>query len=267
MNRMQSLIPDWWAVEAMIASQNHVYQVALRTHYEETGVIGICDYSDTGANPSYQIEFLALNPEPQLVIDTVRAYPREANQKYVLKVFHAEPSDPELKEKYLDRGYVFRHAGLFLALNLPVIVRTRWPNIYRIKTKDQLDFANTDLAAEGQHISESLLDDPFVHTFYVDQDGHTVGWAQLVTIYPGVGCLHQLFTMSAFRRQGIGNALMEHIHGEAMTQGLTHIVLNPTDISMRIFRRQGYQPAAYFSAFEPREQIDLSKQETLKKPT
>jgi hypothetical protein len=60
---------------------------------------------------------------------------------------------------------------------------------------------------------------------------------------------------------------MEHIHGEAMTQGLTHIVLNPTDISMRIFRRQGYQPAAYFSAFEPREQIDLSKQETLKKPT
>ncbi len=39
-------LENWWAVQAMIASYNHVYQVVYNTAYVTRGIIGVSIYGD-----------------------------------------------------------------------------------------------------------------------------------------------------------------------------------------------------------------------------
>jgi hypothetical protein len=68
------VLEHWWAVEALIASYNHVYQVTHNTRYEELGPIGISIYGDAPI-ASFQYELLALSPDTKSVIDAIRDYP------------------------------------------------------------------------------------------------------------------------------------------------------------------------------------------------
>jgi len=111
-------IKDWWAVEAMIASYNHSYRVAYKTSYEVAGPIGITQYGNTHIVP-YQYEFLALSQNPRAVTETIRNYPLREEDKFILNVFHASPSVPDLKAKYISLGYDFIRTGPILGRDLP----------------------------------------------------------------------------------------------------------------------------------------------------
>ena len=111
-------IKEWWAVEAMIASFNYAYQVAYKTIYEEAGPIGVTKYGNTHIAP-YQYEFLALSPNPRVVTEAIHNYPLREQDRFILNVFHASPSDPELKAKYISLGYDFIRTGPILGRDLP----------------------------------------------------------------------------------------------------------------------------------------------------
>src|SRR5512141_1682 len=95
----RSDIENWWAVEAMIASYNHVYQVIYKTTYEEHGPIGVSIY-DNAPIASFHYEFLALSADPQAVLNAVLEYPLPEDRRYVIDVFHPVPSDQNLKDTY-----------------------------------------------------------------------------------------------------------------------------------------------------------------------
>ncbi|MGC8857463.1 MAG: hypothetical protein ACP5QU_11785 [Anaerolineae bacterium] len=80
-------MPNWWAIEAMITSYNHVYQVVYHTRYEDCGLFGVSIYGTPPLLPTLY-EFLALNTDPQAVIEAIRSYAPPARE-YVLDVFHA----------------------------------------------------------------------------------------------------------------------------------------------------------------------------------
>ena len=84
-------IVNWWAVEAMIASYNHVYHVIYNTSYEEHGAIGVSIYDNTPI-ASFHYEFLALSPDLQAVTDALRAYPIPEGKQHIINIFHATPS-------------------------------------------------------------------------------------------------------------------------------------------------------------------------------
>jgi ribosomal protein S18 acetylase RimI-like enzyme len=82
-------------------------------------------------------------------------------------------------------------------------------------------------------------------------DGEAAGWLQLVTLYPGVGYINQLYVMQAYRRQRLGTALVQQAQIQAQELGLKYMVLVPSEMAMPIYRRLGYRPLLYFSAFRP----------------
>jgi GNAT superfamily N-acetyltransferase len=242
-------IKDWWAVEAMIASYTYAYQIAYKTTYEEAGPIGVTKYGNSHIAP-YQIEFLALNPNPRVVTEAILNYPMSEDDKFILNVFHASPTVPELKAKYISLGYDFIRTGPILGRDLPPKQqRNNVSKIHKADTVHKAEFANESLTNEGERIPLDSLGDPNVHNFYAEVSGHAVGWVQMITVYPNVGYIQHLYTMSMYRGLRIGSALMERAQIEAVQLGLQNMILVPSDMALGLAIRLGYRPLAYFTAF------------------
>jgi len=242
-------IQDWWAVEAMIASYNYAYQVAYKTTYEEAGPIGVTKYGNTHIAP-FQYEFQALSQNPRVVTEAIRTYPMREEDRLILNVFHASPSVPELKAKYISLGYDFVRTGPILGRDLPPTRQLNdTTNIQKADTIRKAEFANENLTNEGERIPLDSIGDENVHNFYAEVSGRAVGWIQMVTIYPNVGYLHHAYTMEMYRGLRIGSALIERAQIEAVQLGLQNMVTVPSDMALGVAVRLGYRPLAYFTAF------------------
>jgi ribosomal protein S18 acetylase RimI-like enzyme len=253
LNFMSNPRPDiehWWAVEAMIASYNHVYQVIYKTKYEVHGPIGISIY-DGAPIASFHYEFLALSADSRAVMDAVREYPVPDEKEYVIDVFHPTPSGQNLKEHYSKVGHEFVRTGPILGLDLPAKVSTIPANVHKATTIQQAEIANNNLTTEGERIHVQTLRDKHIHSFFVKVDGEAVGWVQLVTVYPGVGYINQLYVLEEFRKQKLGTMLVQRAQAQAVELGLKRMVLIPSDMAMHLYRRLGYRPLLYFTAFRP----------------
>ena len=243
-------IENWWAAEAMIASYNHVYKVTHRTEYKVIGPIGVSIY-DGAPIASFQYEFLALSADTQSVMDAVLAYPIPDDKHYIIDVFHPSPSDRRLKNLLAKYALEFIRTGPILGLELPARALTIPANVHKVSTIQEAETANHNLTAEGERIYIQTLRDKHIHTFYVEHEGEAVGWLQLVTKYPKVGYINQLHVLKNHRKRRLGSALVQSAHAYAVELGLKQMVVIPSDQAMHLFRRFGYRPLLYFSAFQP----------------
>ena len=251
MTNTRSDIENWWAVEAMIASYNHVYQVIYKTRYEEHGAIGVSIYENTPIAASHY-EFLALSPNLQAVTDALNAYPIPDGKQYIVNIFHPTPADHNLKRHFTKQGLEFIRTGPILGFDLPLHVSTIPLNVHKAKTLQHTEAANNSLTAEGERIHVETLRDKNIHSFFVKEAGQAVGWVQLVTKYSGVGYINQLYVMKEFRKHKLATTLMHAAHSEALKVGIKKMVVIPSDMSMHLFRRMGYRPLLFFSAFRPK---------------
>jgi ribosomal protein S18 acetylase RimI-like enzyme len=243
-------IQHWWAVDAMIASYNHVYEVTYKTKYEVRGPIGVSIY-DGAPIASFHYEFLALSADPAAVMDAVFSYPIREDKQYIIDVFHADPSSTMTKQHYLRYDHEFVRTGPILGRTLPGRINTIPVTIHKAATIKQAETANNFLTAEGERIHVQTLRDKHIHSFYVSVDGEAVGWVQLVTIYPEVGYINQVYVLEAYRRRKLGTALIQQAQIQATELGLKHMVLIPSEMAIPLYRRLGYRPLLYFSAFRP----------------
>jgi len=252
---MSSTRPDienWWAVEAMIASYNHVYNVVYNTRYEVRGPIGVSDYEGAPI-ASFHYEFHALSADSQAVMDAVQDYAIPDGKKHVINVFHPVPSDPTLKDYYITKhNYDFVRTGPILGLDVPLKVSTIPLNVHKAKTLQHTEAANNSLTAEGERIHIQTLGNKHIHNFFVKEDGQAVGWIQLVTAYPNVGYINQLYVLEEFRQRKFATTLVNAAQSEAIRLGIKKMVTIPSDKAMHLFRRMGYRPLLYFSAFRPK---------------
>ena len=242
-----------WAVETMITSYNHVYQVVFKTNYHNMGVISVSDYKDAPI-ASFQLEFLAMQDDPKKVVRAIKKY-KVKGRKYVLNVFHEMPSARTIKEKYAEYGLDFIRTGPILGIDIPVPVHGDVSRIQKITTMEQLDEANNQLKAEGESIPVETLSDPHIHNFVAEWKGKVVGWTQLVTAFPGSGYIHQLYTLKDFRNNRIGTSLMVRAHFECAELGIQRMALVSSDMALGLYRRLGYRPLVYFTAFRPKEDV------------
>jgi GNAT superfamily N-acetyltransferase len=240
-----------WIVEAMVRSYNHVYQVVHDTTYRELGAVGASDY---GKAPiaSFQVEFLALDDDPKKVVRAIRKYDLDG-RRYVLDVFHDMPSAGAIKKRYARYGYEFGRTGPILGLDLPGPVLGGAAEVRKVENTEQLDLANEQLAVENESIPAKSLSDPFIHNFVAEWNGRISGWAQLVTVSPGVGYINQLYTLMDYRNNRIGSSLVTHVHSECTSMGIPRMALVSSDMALGLYRRFGYRPLAYFTVFRPAE--------------
>lgn len=251
---MTSIRPDitnWWAVEAMIASYNHVYQVIYKTSYEEHGAIGVSVYTNAPV-AAFHYEFLALSPNLQAVSDALDTYPIPDGKKYIVNLFHPAPAAPELKEHFTRLGMEFIRTGPILGYDLPLNVTTIPLNVHKAKTLQHTEAANNSLTAEGERIHLETLRDKHIHNFYIKDEGQVAGWVQLVTKYPGVGYINQIHVLEPFRKRRLATTLINAAHSEALKLGIRKMVAIPSNMSLHLFRRMGYRPLLFFSAFRPK---------------
>ena len=244
-------IANWWAVEAMIASYNYVYQVVYKTSYEEHGAIGVSVYDNTPI-ASFHYEFLALSPDLNAVTDALHAYPIPEGKQYIINIFHPTPADPALKGHFTKLGMEFIRTGPILGFDLPLHVSTIPLNVHKAKTLQHTEAANNSLTAEGERIHVETLRDKHIHNFFIKEEGQAAGWIQLVTKYSGVGYINQLHVLEAFRKRKLATTLVHAAHSEALKLGIRKMVAIPSDMSMHLFRRMGYRPLLFFSAFRPK---------------
>jgi ribosomal protein S18 acetylase RimI-like enzyme len=248
MNHPRPDIENWWAAEAMIASYNHVYQVTYNTAYEVHGPIGVSIYNDAPI-ASFQYEFLALSADAKSVMDAVLAYPVPNDKHYNIDVFHQLPNSPVLKEQYTKYGHEFVRTGPILGLDLPAKAEPFPQNVFKATTITQAETANHNLTTEGERIYVQTLRDKHIHSFYVTHEGEAVGWIQLVSVYPDVGYINQLYVLKDFRNRKFGSVLVQRAHAQAIELGLKRMVLIPSQQAMHLYRRLGYSPLLYFSVF------------------
>ena len=122
-------------------------------------------------------------------------------------------------------------------------------HIHKADTIRKAEFANESLTEEGERIPLDTLRDKGIHNFYAEVSGRAVGWIQLVTIYPNMGYIQNIYTMSMYRGLKIGSALVERAQITAVQLGLQHMVVVPSEMAMGMTIRLGYRPLAYFTAF------------------
>ena len=248
-------IKDWWAVEAMIASYNYAYKVAHNTSYVVHGPIGVTTYGTKHIVP-YHLEFHALNPNPRVVTEAIRKYPIGDDDLFILNVYHASPSVPEQKAKYISLGYDFIRTGPILGRDLPQKrQRNDVSHIYKADTIHKAEFANESLTNEGERIPLDTLRDKNIHNFYAEVAGHAVGWIQLVTVHPNVGYIQHVYTMSMYRGLKIGSALIERAQIEAVQMGISKMIMVPSDMALGMAIKLAYRPLAYFTAFRLSEDV------------
>lgn len=245
------LLPNQWAIDALIRSHNHVYQIAYHARYEQLGGVGVSRYKQKIPGVPFQLEFLTLESDPVAVCARINAYPKKNNETYVLNVFHAKPAQPELKEQYQSLGYTFVETAMIMGLPLPVRTSRGWTHVHKIGAPEEIEFANKGLALGGEHIPEKTFGDPHILNFYAQLEHRAVGWAQLVTVCEGIGCLNQLYTLPVYRHRGIGTRMLRRVHQEANHLGLRHMILLASEMGMSLCRRAGYKPLAYLSVFRP----------------
>lgn len=243
-------VQNWWAVEAMIASYNHVYKVTYNTKYEVRGPVGVSVYEGAPI-ASFHYEFLALSSDTDAVMDAVRSYPIPAGKQFTVDVFHADPSITTVKRHYLRYGFEWIRTGPILGLELPDKVSAVPGSIHKATTINQAETANDWLTTEGERIHVSTLRDKYIHSFYVTVGGEAVGWVQLVTIYPDVGYINQVYVLEAYRRMKLGTCLIQYAQMQAIELGLKRMVLVPSEMAVPMYRRLGYHPLLYFTAFRP----------------
>ncbi len=243
-----------WAIEALIHSHNHVYQVAYQSGYKDLDGVGVLSYGDKAPDVPFQMEFLAVNLDPVMVSARINSYPKKPGDKFVLNAFLAKPANPRLKSQYQSLGYDFVETAMILGLPLPVKTPRGWTHVHKIGSLEETEFANQGLALGGEHIPPQTFGDARILNFYAQLEHRAVGWTQLVTAYEGVGYLNQLYTLPVYRRRGVGTHLLCRAHQEANHLGLHHMVLLASEMGMSLFRRAGYQPLAYLSVFRPSAQ-------------
>ena len=240
-----------WIVEAMVTSYNHVYQVVHNTKYHELGAIGVSDYGDAPI-ASFQVEFLAMDDDPKKVVKAIRKYMVDG-RKYVLDVFHGMPSAGAIRERYARHGYEFVRSGPILGLDLPAPMLGGTAEIKKVENMEQLDLANEQLAVENESIPAKSLSDPHIHNYVAEWNGRIAGWTQLVTAFPGVGYINQLYTLMDYRNNRIGSSLITHVHSECTKLGIARMALVSSDLALGLYRRFGYSPLAFFTVFRPAE--------------
>lgn len=243
-------IQNWWAVEAMIASYNHVYKVTYNTKYEVRGPIGVSVY---GSAPvaSFHYEFLALSPDTDSVMDAVLSYSIPFGKRLIVNAFHADPSITTIKQQYERYDFECIRTGPILGLELPEKISAIDAPVRKATTIQQAEVANNSLTSEGERIYIQTLRDQHIHSFYINVGGEAVGWIQLVTVYPGVGYINQVYVLEAYRRRKLGTALIQHAQRQAIVLGLKRMVLVPSEMAVPLYRRLGYSPLLYFTAFQP----------------
>jgi predicted GNAT family acetyltransferase len=88
-----------------------------------------------------------------------------------------------------------------------------------------------------------------VRAYYVEQDGRVVAWGRSIQRCKSAAYVAGLYTIEAYRRQGIASALMQRLLADDAAAGARYSVLLASGTGYPLYQRLGYVPLGWLYLF------------------
>lgn len=198
--------------------------------------------------------------DPQYVETKIREVIRYFREKCIEQFGWSVGQDvyPERLERYLTqagfRKLEDENKGMALDVEMVEIDEARPANLEIHEVEDLVDLQVIKrMEIEGFGSSEEMAQhyyEMYVGTGFGRGTAwrHWSGWCQgeavaaaSMLLYAGVAGIYGVSTIPEARRRGIARAMVSHAIAEARTLGYRIVILSPTELSERIYRRLGFQ--------------------------
>ncbi len=131
-----------WAMEAWLTSANYLFTTAYNSVYTDLGAVGVLDHRFSAQEAPFEMEFVALDAEPQAVVEAIKAYNPPTHEKFSVCVFHATPDAEWLLEQYATLGYEYESNNAIYGVELPAPLSVADLTVSEIMTRADVELVN-----------------------------------------------------------------------------------------------------------------------------
>lgn len=199
-------------------------------------------------------ELVALDAEPDSVIETIRAY--KPSKFFLSVVNRVGEDDKAIKETYKAHGFrLLRREPMFVK---PLDRIDSFPGPLPIRRiTDEANSAALDKAAgRGQSHAEDVRDGDARQRMYACFDNdEVIGWVKSVRTSPECCWVANMYVLEAYRRRGIARALMTAMVEDDARYGVTHSVLLSSSAGSKLYPVVGYEQIGLLQIFAPNKDI------------
>jgi GNAT superfamily N-acetyltransferase len=197
-------------------------------------------------------EYFVANRDPHEVVAKLREKPRT---HYSLSVLHGSDWDLEpVRDRYRGLGFRLLRREPFMQLDLTGVTfaDTASPaRIARLTTLYEMERLNAK-AGRRQLLPKHLgIDDSLLRVYIAtDRSGDLLGWVRSSRIGE-FAYVSNMYVREAYRRQGIGRALLNHMLSDDQRLGVKESVLLASMIGATVYPHLGYRQTGTLMIYSP----------------
>lgn len=178
-------------------------------------------------------EFFVYNTDPAQVIEIINE--QDTKEDYWLTVFSDER--PQWIES---EGYTIKTTEFLMMLNLDRwTIESENKIIARVKTKEEARRINH--LFERSVIPLKKLDDPHLHFYVGEENGHPASLGRFLILDKTVCFLSNVVTSKIHRGKGIAKALCQKMLSDAKQEGAVMSVLASSQMGHPLYQKLGYR--------------------------
>ena len=236
-------------VQGFVSAVGHHFVKQASAEVRRFGAVTTLQHRNEVEHPwprvfRFKLELLAEEGATAVEIDHVYRY--VAVDPQVECVVNLLVSDPgAIAEKLKPRGFTHAFDKVLMArcINPPQRPMEIPEGLHVRKVDTPALVAQTMLLGQEHRSQDVVLGDRQLHDFVVFKKRVVVATAQLVTTDCRVAYVSRMFTAPEHRQTGCCRALLDAMHTEARTLGMTHSVLVPSLMAweLGIYEKLGYR--------------------------
>lgn len=236
-------------VQGFVSAVGHHFVRQASAEVCRFGTVTTLQYGNEVEHPwprafRFKLELLAEDGATAAEIDHVYRY--VAVDPQVECVVNLLVTDPgALVEELKPRGFTHAFDKVLMArsIDLPQRPRENPEGLHVRKVDTPALVAQTMLLGEEHRSHDVVLGGRQLHDFVVFKHRAVVATAQLVTTDCRVAYVSRMFTTPEHRQTGCCRALLDTMHTEARTLGMTHSVLVPSLMAweLGVYEKLGYR--------------------------
>lgn len=222
------------------------------SRWEKVGGLHVLrDAPRTRKEPYRKEEWVAHGVAPRKIDQIVRRHARGWYSICAIRKLH-EPAKP-IQDGFRELGYRFMFTEPWMVHDLRRIPRHAPPRGFTIERVRDEAMANllAKHARSRQMLPEHLKPGSPLRQYVVLHGGRIVGWVGSVLTGRTTWC-RNMFVVSAFRRRGLGRALVSRMLRDDKAAGARYSFLGASTVGATLYRATGYTQIAELMLFVPK---------------
>lgn len=220
------------AVAAVSRGYSHQQQAQGGTHFSADPDLS-CLHYPPGSPAS--AEYFVIHRGPEDALRVIETCPRE--QPHWLIVFAEDPLAAQAA--YTSLGYVLSESEFLMArAAAPVPPLGDGVRVCQVTGVREAEAINA--AYQGRVIYPTQLNDPQIRFYYAPGDSGPLAWGGALFSTPGLVYVASMYTLPAYRYQGLGSAVLAILLEDAAADGATRSVLVASPAGRRLYQRFGF---------------------------